>query len=631
MPRTLLVEILGEAKQFAHELDHAAGKTRQFSKVAGVAGLAIAGGLAVGIEKSVEAAVHGQASQVALDQALKNTHQSVQAMTGPLEEAEAASRKLGFTDNETRSSLAKLETATGDTKESIREMAIAEDLARFKHISLEAATKSLTMVHAGSTRAIKQLGIATVTVTTQQDAVKAAFDKHSGAAYLAALADAKLADKQATVAGVLATVTERVHGQSQAFAGTAAGGMAQFHAQTEKVEETLGKALLPAVADVSEKMADLAGFFAAHTKLAKGLVVGLGALAGVLLAVSVATKLVSAAQALASAATKIWTAAQWLLNIALDANPIGLVVIALAALVAGIVIAYKESATFRRIVADALAAVATAGRAVLGFFRDHWPEIAVLMSGPFAPLVALATNAFGIRSGLIGAVNAIKTAVENGMGDVPGLVVGAFNRAVAAIRGRVDDAVSAATAVGRGILNGVENGIAGIVTGVETAANGVMAAVRSLPGRIVAALGNLSRLLYNAGVQIIQGLLDGLTSKLDEVEHLAASIAGKIAKLKGPLEYDRKLLVPHGEAIIGGLKAGMEAGMGGLLRSVSGIAPTVSATVAPGGGGGGSGDAGGFTININAPVFGVDDLNRKIVAAVTQANRRGNLLASDLL
>ncbi|MFV2198466.1 phage tail tape measure protein [Nocardiopsis sp. LOL_012] len=46
-------------------------------------------------------------------------------------------------------------------------------------------------------------------------------------------------------------------------------------------------------------------------------------------------------------ATALWTGAQWLLNAALNANPIGLVVIAVAALVGGFILAYKHSETFR--------------------------------------------------------------------------------------------------------------------------------------------------------------------------------------------------------------------------------------------------------------------------------------------
>ena len=48
-------------------------------------------------------------------------------------------------------------------------------------------------------------------------------------------------------------------------------------------------------------------------------------------------------------ANRAMAAAQWLVNAAMSANPLGLVVIALAALAAGLVYAYKNSETFRKI------------------------------------------------------------------------------------------------------------------------------------------------------------------------------------------------------------------------------------------------------------------------------------------
>jgi TP901 family phage tail tape measure protein len=50
------------------------------------------------------------------------------------------------------------------------------------------------------------------------------------------------------------------------------------------------------------------------------------------------------------AAMKIWTGIQWAWNAAMEANPIGIVVVLIVALVAAIIIAYKHSATFRAIV-----------------------------------------------------------------------------------------------------------------------------------------------------------------------------------------------------------------------------------------------------------------------------------------
>jgi phage-related protein len=51
-----------------------------------------------------------------------------------------------------------------------------------------------------------------------------------------------------------------------------------------------------------------------------------------------------------AAATKAMAVSQWALNAAMSANPIGLIVLAVVALIAGLVLAYKKSETFRDIV-----------------------------------------------------------------------------------------------------------------------------------------------------------------------------------------------------------------------------------------------------------------------------------------
>lgn len=60
------------------------------------------------------------------------------------------------------------------------------------------------------------------------------------------------------------------------------------------------------------------------------------ALAAIILTVAAATKAMSIAQAAATVATKIATAAQWLWNVALTANPIGIIIVAIGALIAAL-------------------------------------------------------------------------------------------------------------------------------------------------------------------------------------------------------------------------------------------------------------------------------------------------------
>jgi tape measure domain-containing protein len=62
--------------------------------------------------------------------------------------------------------------------------------------------------------------------------------------------------------------------------------------------------------------------------------------------------------------TRAWAVAQGILNVVMDANPVGLVIIGIAALAAALVVAYKHSETFRGIVQGALHGVETAAKAV---------------------------------------------------------------------------------------------------------------------------------------------------------------------------------------------------------------------------------------------------------------------------
>lgn len=78
----------------------------------------------------------------------------------------------------------------------------------------------------------------------------------------------------------------------------------------------------------------------------------------------------TAATTAQAAATGTATGAQWSLNAALAANPIGAVVVAIGLLVGAFVLAYKNSETFRNIVKGAFDVVKGAAEGLWNFFKD---------------------------------------------------------------------------------------------------------------------------------------------------------------------------------------------------------------------------------------------------------------------
>lgn len=96
--------------------------------------------------------------------------------------------------------------------------------------------------------------------------------------------------------------------------------------------ETIGKGIVTYFA-----ISKLAGIGKAFLGIASGIGKAIGFM-----------RSLSTAQRLAAKASGEETAAQWLLNTAMDANPIGIVVVALGALTAGLVAAYKYIKPFRK-------------------------------------------------------------------------------------------------------------------------------------------------------------------------------------------------------------------------------------------------------------------------------------------
>ncbi|AUG87203.1 tail length tape measure protein [Streptomyces phage Omar] len=83
--------------------------------------------------------------------------------------------------------------------------------------------------------------------------------------------------------------------------------------------------------------------------------------------------------------------------------------------------------------------------------------------------------------------------------------------------------------------------------------------VKELPGKAKAALSSLGSTLKNAGIQLIQGLINGISSMFGKVKSKLGDLTSKLTDWKGPLPKDKKLLYNAGVVIIKGLVKGLES------------------------------------------------------------------------
>ncbi len=130
---------------------------------------------------------------------------------------------------------------------------------------------------------------------------------------------------------ILKAIEQQVGGTGEATANATDKLKVGF----SQMSESIGQALLPLVETVIPVMIGLFEFMGDHTGVVIGLGIAMGGVAAAIVAVNVAMKAYAAATAIAKAAT-------WLFNAALSANPIGLIVIAVAGLIATLVVLQKK-------------------------------------------------------------------------------------------------------------------------------------------------------------------------------------------------------------------------------------------------------------------------------------------------
>ncbi len=563
--RTLRIEIIGDSssleRAFSKSQKSAEGFGTAVRRGSLIAGAALGGGLLLAARAGFSELAEGQVVAAQTAAALKSTGGVANVTAKQIDSLAQSQSQLTGIDDELIQTGENLLLTFKNVRNEVgqgndvfdRATKSALDLSKAGFGSVESASKMMGKALNDPIKGMTALGRAGVTFSeSQKKAIKQLVDTgHS-------LEAQKL---------ILREVESQVGGSAKAWGETLPGQLAKAKNSFQEVAAGVTVLLLPALNTLATVIQKVAGFFQRHETTAKALTITIGALATILIAVGVSTKLYAAGVVIAQAATAAWTAAQWLLNAALTANPIGIVVVALAALVAGLILAWKNSETFRRIVTAAFDAVKAAATFVLNFFRNNWKTIALLISGPFLPLVALATDAFGIRSKLVAAASAILDFFRSNWKTIAVIISGPFAPLVALATNAF------------GIRSALVNAFGFIVEGVREKVGNLVSLIAGLPGRIKNALGNLGSLLYDAGVQIVQGLINGITAKLGELWGLVSGIGGKIAGLKGPIEKDKKLLVPQGQAIIDGLVAGMVNRLPDLERTVSNIAPAIAGGV----------------------------------------------------
>lgn len=268
--------------------------------------------------------------------------------------------------------------AGGDlTKFAEQNAQLAGDMASFFNTSPEDAIDAIGAAFRGEMEPIRRYGVLLDDASLRQQALSMGLIKTTKTALT----------PQQKVLAAQALIMKQTSAAQGDFARTS-GGLANqqriMKAQFENATAAVGTMLLPVLTSLANfatstlipAVQGIVEWVTKNTDVVVPLVAAIGAYLAISKAAALAEAAFTAIKVAGTVATEGATVSQWSLNAALSANPIGLVVLAVAALVGAIVLLYNKNETFRNFVNKAWAGIQVAVKKVADFFMTYlWPVI----------------------------------------------------------------------------------------------------------------------------------------------------------------------------------------------------------------------------------------------------------------
>jgi hypothetical protein len=262
-------------------------------------------------------------------------------------------------------------------------------------------------------------------------------------------------------------------------------------------------------------------------------------------------------------------------------SPIGLIIIAIVALVAGLIYLWNTNEGFRNAVIAIWEAIKAKGMAIFGALQAFWEKHGEAIKTVFQAAWDQIKNIFETVVAIIGGIIKFWAALFSG--DVSGAMEaakGIFKAAWDFIVGSVKNFASALGAVWGTIKSAASAAWSGIVSAIKTKANEIRTSVITAVNAAITWLKGLPGQMTSIGRNIIQGLINGirnagssLAGALKGIVDAAIRNVKRLLGISSPSKVFEGLGINVGAGFVSGIE-GMQGAVGNAMQGM--VSPEMS-------------------------------------------------------
>ncbi|WP_195918493.1 phage tail tape measure protein [Pediococcus acidilactici] len=223
----------------------------------------------------------------------------------------------------------------------------------------------------------------------------------------------------------------------------------------------------------------------------------------------------------------------------------------------------------------------------------------VLLTVISGTLTVIATVWSAVWNSMSAVVGTIFTVIGTLISTALQVIIGVITVALDLITGNWSGAWNAIKGIASAVWNGIKTIISSVLSTIKTIIMSGVSVIKAIWNAginalkaVVTAVWNSIKAVFNAGVAFIKSVvhidlgkegeaimnsfLNGLKRIWTSVKDFVGGIGSWIKQHKGPISYDRRLLIPHGKAIMLGFNEGLMKQFGNVRSNVTAMAGQVA-------------------------------------------------------